>query len=128
MGLAALLLAAPSRPQAPAPEPAPAPEVFKPVNGEATRMVVASWYGESHRGRLTANGERFNPDDLTAASWDYPFGTRLLVAVCGRSVVVRVNDRGPAKRLHRELDLSHAAAAALGMERVGLAIVTVKPL
>ena len=44
-----------------------------PTNG------VASWYGESHRGRLMANGKRFNPDRLTAASWFYPLGTKVRV-------------------------------------------------
>src|SRR5215468_7676281 len=45
----------------------------RPANG------VASWYGEEHRGRLMANGKRFNPDKLTAASWFYPLGTKVQV-------------------------------------------------
>src|SRR5205085_10940244 len=76
---------------------------------------VASWYGESHRGRLMANGRRFDPDRLTAASWFYPLGTKLRVSLRDepwRSVLVTVTDRGPAKELvhhGRVIDLTRAA-------------------
>ena len=74
---------------------------------------AASWYGSGHR---TANGERFNPNGLTAAHRSLPFGTRVRVADkrTGRSVVVRINDRGPF--VHgRIIDLSRGSARALGM-------------
>src|SRR5579862_977014 len=59
----------------------------------------ASWYGESHRGRLMANGQPFDPDQLTAASWFYPLGTRVVVTHDARTVTVEITDRGPAHRL-----------------------------
>lgn len=83
---------------------------------------VASWYGPGFHGRRTANGERYDMHDLTAAHPSLPFGTLLEVrnTVNGRTVTVRVNDRGPfAKR--RVIDLSYAAALALGMVGPGTA-------
>ena len=80
---------------------------------------VASWYGREFAGRRTASGERFNPTDYTAAHRTLPFGTRVRVTnAAGRSVVVRINDRGP---FHggRVIDLSQAAAAELGLVRAG---------
>jgi rare lipoprotein A len=89
----------------------------------------ASWYGEPHHGRKTASGETFDMHRLTAAHLTLPLGTRLLVTnvANGRSVVVRVNDRGPYRR-DRILDLSYAAARALhaveaGVIKVRLALV-----
>lgn len=81
-------------------------------------------------GRATASGERFDPRALTAAHRTLPFGT--LVKVCrvrGNCVVVRINDRGPFVR-GRIIDLTPAAAAALGFSErgQGLAHVTVEPL
>ena len=55
----------------------------------------ASWYGEQHRGRPMANGHRFNPDKLTAASWFYELGTKVIVTCADRSVVVEITARGP---------------------------------
>ena len=81
---------------------------------------VASWYGEKLRGRPTASGEPFNPDDLTCAMWDVPFGTIVTVTLGNRSVKVRVNDRGPAKRLGRAIDLSKAAFSKLTSLEAGL--------
>ena len=85
---------------------------------------VASWYAV---GKRTASGELFQPDALTAAHRSLPFGTRLKVVYSrlGRSVIVRVNDRGPFVR-GRVLDLSRGAARAIGMS--GLAVVTVVAL
>ena len=73
----------------------------------------ASWYGSGHR---TANGEHFNPNGLTAAHRSLPFGTRVRVENrrTGRSVIVRINDRGPFVR-GRIIDLSRGSARALGM-------------
>ena len=73
----------------------------------------ASWYGSGHR---TASGERFNPNGMTAAHRSLPFGTRVRVENqrTGRSVIVRINDRGPFVR-GRIIDLSRGSARALGM-------------
>jgi len=102
---------------------------------------AASWYGESHRGRLMANGKRFNPDRLTAASWFYPLGTKVRVTLdCPqlngkktppRTVIVTITDRGPAHRLVRDgriIDLAHAAFKALAHPDLGLVDVKVTPL
>ena len=89
----------------------------------------ASWYGEEHRGLPMANGKRFNPDKLTAASWFYDLGTRVGVTHAGRSVVVEITDRGPAKHLGnegRKIDLSHAAFSRLANPDCGLIAVVVK--
>lgn len=89
----------------------------------------ASWYGEDHRGRLMANGKPFNPDHLTAASWFYELGTRVVVTHARRSVVVVVTDRGPAPRLvrsGRKIDLSRAAFARLANPGEGLIDVTIR--
>ncbi len=76
---------------------------------------VASWYGKRHQGRRMANGGRFNRRSLTAACRSLPLGTRIRVVNLenGRVVDVTITDRGPAKRLHRVLDLSEAAAREL---------------
>lgn len=80
----------------------------------------ASWYGGGERlSRHTANGERFNPRALTAAHRSWRFGTKVRVSHRGRSIVVRINDRGPAEWTGRCIDLSRAAASALGMIRAG---------
>ena len=97
---------------------------------------VASWYGEEHRGKLMANGRRFNPDRFTAASWFYPLGTKVLVTLASasqppRSVVVTITDRGPAKELVRDgriIDLSHAPFRMLAPPDLGLVAVAVQPL
>jgi rare lipoprotein A len=79
--------------------------------------VVAAYYGNELKGHRTANGERFNPNGHTAAHRSYPFGTCLKVSHRGKSVRVRVNDRGPWTK-GRSLDLSHGAARAIGMRGV----------
>jgi len=73
----------------------------------------ASWYGSGHR---TASGERFNPNGMTAAHRSLPFGTRVRVTnrSNGRSIVVRINDRGPFVR-GRVIDLARGSARAIGM-------------
>ena len=83
---------------------------------------VASWYGEPFHGQLTANGERYDMHAFTAAHRLYPFGTRLRVTNLenGRSVIVRINDRGPFVR-GRIIDVSLAAATDLGMVPNGTA-------
>lgn len=84
-----------------------------------TKNITASWY---HTGKVTANGERFKPDGLTAASKTLPFGTMLEVTNPdnGESVVVRINDRGPYIK-GRQLDLSRGAARELGIMDEGVA-------
>ena len=102
--------------------------------GSTSTNGVASWYGEAHRGKPMADGKKFNPDKLTAASWDYPLGTRVRVRISDeprRSVVVTITDRGPAKRLVREgrvIDLTYAAFKQLAPPDVGLVSVTIEPL
>ena len=82
---------------------------------------IASRYADSLAGRLTADGERYRPGALTAAHRTLPFGTRVRVTALrtGRSVVVRINDRGPF-HAGRILDLSAEAARRLGMVGAGL--------
>ncbi|MGD1908387.1 MAG: septal ring lytic transglycosylase RlpA family protein [Leptolyngbyaceae cyanobacterium] len=82
---------------------------------------TASWYGPGFHGRQTANGERFDQNALTAAHKTLPFGTQLKVRnrLNGKTVVVRINDRGPYIG-QRSLDLSKAAAQCLGSENSGV--------
>ena len=86
---------------------------------------LASWYGPPHDGRTAASGEVFDSHALTAAHRSLPFGTQVRVTNTrnGRSVVVRINDRGPYAA-GRIIDLTPAAAHALGFS--GLAPVTVE--
>ena len=89
----------------------------------------ASWYGPGFHGRLTANGERYNQYAMTAAHRNLRFGTRVKVTNLnnGRSVVVRINDRGPFAK-GRVIDLSAAAAQSLNMIHSGIAPVQVTVL
>ena len=99
-----------------------AAEESKPIQSGA-----ASWYGPGFHGKKTANGERFNTHDLTAAHKTLPFGTKVRVTNerTGKSVVVRINDRGPYAH-GRVIDLSKAAAEAVGI--AGTAQVTLAAL
>ena len=85
---------------------------------------TASWYGPNFQGHRTANGERYDMHDKTAAHPTLPFGTQLGVRNIrtGREVVVRVNDRGPFSK-RRILDLSYAAAKEIGVVGPGTASV-----
>lgn len=95
-------------------------------------LGLASWYSESdpHINDRTANNEMFDDQALTCASWDYDFGEKLLVinALNGKSVVCRVNDRGPGKRLRRKIDLTKAAFKKIANPKRGLIPVTVFPV
>ncbi len=95
----------------------------------SSRVGVASWYGPGFDGRRTANGEIYDQEDLTAASTTLPLGTRAMVTNLdnGRSVQVRINDRGPFVK-GRAIDLSHRAAQILGIVRPGTARVRVDVL
>lgn len=90
---------------------------------------VASYYGRRFHGRRTANGERFDMSALTAAHKTLPFGSRVRVTnlANGRSVVVRINDRGPFSR-GRHIDLSRRAAEEIGMISAGHARVQMELL
>lgn len=90
------------------------------------RLDQASWYGEWHHGRTTANGEQFDMFALTAAHRSLPFGTLLRVTDfrTGRFVIVRINDRGPYWE-DRSLDLSYGAAEQLGIVDKGTARVRI---
>lgn len=81
---------------------------------------VASYYGRELAGNRTASGERFDPETLTAAHPTIPFGSRVRVthAGSGLSTIVRINDRGPF-RGKRIIDISLAAARAIGLDRAG---------
>ncbi|WP_321795480.1 septal ring lytic transglycosylase RlpA family protein [Caballeronia sp. J97] len=83
---------------------------------------LASWYGRGFNGRRTASGERFDMHAMTAAHRTLPLGSWVRVTLLGqnRSVVVRINDRGPVAR-SRVIDLSYGAAMALGIVRHGTA-------
>jgi rare lipoprotein A len=97
-----------------------------PVHPSYVETGAASWYGKSLAGRKTASGETFDPRDLTAAHRTLPFGSTVKVTnlANGRSVVVRINDRGPFKP-GRVIDCSEAAAIALGFHRHGLTRVAI---
>lgn len=82
----------------------------------------ASWYGPGFHGKKTASGEIYNQSALTTAHKTLPFGTMLRVTLNGKSVVVRVNDRGPYHG-NRVLDLSKAAAQRIGLIGPGVATV-----
>jgi rare lipoprotein A len=94
-------------------------------NRKPTVCGKASWYGKRHSGRKTASGERFDPRKFTAASWNYRFGTRVEVfnPKNGRAVIVRINDRGPARRLKRLIDLSERSFQQI--DKLGKGIIRV---
>jgi peptidoglycan lytic transglycosylase len=105
--------------------PVTKPKVSK--NGERIEYGKASWYGKKFHGRKTASGERYNMYQLTAAHKTLPFGTKVKVTNMdnGKSVVVRINDRGPFVK-GRIIDLSRAAAKKVDMINAGVAFVKVE--
>jgi rare lipoprotein A len=109
--------------------PLPVPVLSKPRPLAMPTVGNASWYGMVLQGHHTASGERFNPTDLTAAHRTLPFGTmvRVVDVNTGRSVVVRINDRG-VLFADRVIDLSSGAANALGILRAGVAKVRLEIL
>lgn len=80
----------------------------------ACTMMFASIYWDGTR---TANGEKFNPSGFTAAHRTLPFGTKLRVHYRGKSVDIRINDRGPARWTGNDLDLSLGSAMELGLTK-----------
>ena len=103
--------------------PAPAQPAVKksaPVQGKLPQTGDASWYGAQHQGKQTASGTIFDQARLTAAHPSLPFGSKIKVTNLsnGKSVEVEINDRGPFAE-NRIIDLSQAAARALGMVESG---------
>jgi rare lipoprotein A len=100
------------------------PSSTPPSVGIPIERGIASWYGPRFHGRLTANGERYNMNELTAAHPSLPFNTKVGVrnTRTGREVVVRINDRGPFSK-NRIIDLSYAAAREVGVVAQGTASV-----
>jgi rare lipoprotein A len=120
----------------PGPQPQFAPiETIAPVEAEAEPALehlgdgTASYYGHELAGNRTASGERFNPKALTAAHRTLPLGTKLKVTnkTNGKSVIVRVNDRGPFVK-KRLIDLSLGAAQQISMVGAGHAAVRLELL
>ncbi len=123
--------------EAPAPVTEFAPTLEQPATLAAATPVVsepeseiigsgmASYYGKELAGRRTANGEKFNPRELTAAHCSLPFGSKVRVTSrkSGKSVIVRINDRGPFAR-GRLIDVSEAAAREIGLVSAGHGQVT----
>ena len=109
-------------PSPPPPEPAVHHAAF-------TQTGLASWYGQAHAGHRTASGELFDPNAMTAAHRTLPLGTRVRVTNVenGRTVTVRINDRGPTDE-SRIIDLSRTAADALGFRTSGTARVKLQGL
>lgn len=106
----------------------PVSDIFANPNKDLTGFTeegIASWYGPGFHGRKTANGERFNTNDMTAAHKTLPFNTLVKVINLdnGLETIVRINDRGPFKR-GRIIDLSHASKSIIGMD--GLAKVRIE--
>jgi rare lipoprotein A len=103
----------------------PAPDTHAPLQAQElpafTQSGKVSWYGPGFHGRRTANGEIFDTNDLTMAHRSLAFGSKVRVTNLdnGRSIVVRVNDRGPYVG-GRIADLSHAAASRLGFVEDGV--------
>ncbi|RKX71460.1 hypothetical protein DRP53_01395 [candidate division WOR-3 bacterium] len=99
------------------------------LTGSSSSYGKASWYGKEFHGKRTASGEIFNMYAFTAAHRTLPFGTKVRVTnlANGKSVVVKINDRGPFVR-GRIIDLSYAAAKKIGLVRMGVAKVKIEVL
>ena len=109
------------KPRLGGPSGAALPDALDPATlGRTLQRGLASWYGPRFHGQRTASGEPYDMHGLTAAHRSLPFGTRVLVQNprTGKQVVVRINDRGPFAA-GRVIDLSRAAAQALGMLQRG---------
>ncbi|MDO9534196.1 MAG: septal ring lytic transglycosylase RlpA family protein [Bacillota bacterium] len=105
--------------------PSPSPLVIA-SRGESNEGI-ASWYGEQFHGKKTTSGEVFNQNEFTAAHRNLPFNTYVNVTFLktGKSVLVRINDRGPGSR-DRIIDLSRAAAEAIGLRPHGIGKVRIE--
>jgi peptidoglycan lytic transglycosylase len=107
----------------------PTPEVSLPPKGTTVHIGNASWYGPGFNGKITASGSTFDETKLTAAHRTLPLGSKAKVTNLnnGKSVEVEINDRGPYTE-NRIIDLSQAAAQALGIVDHGIARVSVESL
>lgn len=112
-----------------APPVPPAPPPSAGAGDAGAERGIASYYASRFHGRRTASGERYDEEALTAAHPRLPFGTRVRITNLAndRSVVVRVNDRGPF-RDGRVIDVSRRAARELGFVRDGIADVRIEVL
>ncbi len=120
--LLAVIAPAACTPRAPEVEPPPPPPSAPAAEQPSfSQTGLASWYGAERKGRRTANGERFDPKGLTAAHPSLALGSivRVTSVETGRSVKVRINDRGPRVR-GRIIDLSAEAARALALDGDGV--------
>lgn len=109
----------------------PAPTTRAPSDAPARGdSGLASYYANRFAGKRTASGERYDPRALTAANRNLPFGTKVRVTRedNGKSVVVRINDRGPFGKKKRIIDVSRAAAEKLDMIRAGVVRVRLEVL
>lgn len=127
VALAMALGAAPGNTQTPASEqgiPGQTQETLKPVPTKKFQVGKASWYGRVFQHHRTASGEPYDMNDLTAAHRTLPLGSWVKVTNLknDRSVMVRINDRGPVKK-NRIIDLSYGAAKVLGMGSSGVSSV-----
>lgn len=122
-GLAACDSRQPEPPPQPTAAVAPKPPLPPPQTG------MASYYGKEFSGQRTASGETHKPTAMTAASRTLPLGSKAKVTnlETGKTVAVKVNDRGPYAK-HRILDVSRKAAKRLGMKKDGVAPVKVQPV
>lgn len=104
---------------------------FPDMDFKRSRLGIASWYSETDHNinSHTASGERFNDQEPTCATWDYPFHEKLLVinTLNGKWAVCRVNDRGPGKRLRRSIDLTKATFKKIASLNRGLIYVAIIP-
>jgi rare lipoprotein A len=107
----------------------PIAKIPAPPQSTITETGLASWYGSRHHGKRTASGEIFNQAKFTAAHRTLPWGSRVKVTnlANGKSVEVRINDRGPFSK-GRIIDLSRAAARSLGMVEQGITTVRIESL
>jgi rare lipoprotein A len=113
----------------PAKPPATGPHTGT-TSGPGVQRGMATFYGDEQHGGPTASGERFDKSKMTAAHRTLPFGTRVRVTNTrnGRSVEVRINDRGPYGKRGRIIDVSEAAARRLDMIEAGVVPVVVEVL
>lgn len=107
----------------------PTPGQSEDDEPDRSTVGLASFYARKLHGRRTASGERLDRQAMTAAHRSYPFGTRVRVTnlANGKSAVVRINDRGPHVA-SRVIDLTEAAAKAIGLWRKGVVSVRLEPL
>ncbi len=120
-------LAAPATPAAPAAAPAPSAATPAPASAAGVETGLAAVYSDKLHGRKTASGQVYDRNKLTTAHKTLPFGTKVKVTNVknDKSVVLLVNDRGPTQA-GRVLDVSPAAAKALGISARGMAEVRVE--